>query len=231
MPVQFTDGAVDTSAPIAAAESGAGSGPQRLADGTVHRADLLAGHRGFKGSLWHEYRRLGGSTVVAGQTGREPDTVRIPVAHNRRTSRPGAPASIPTRWPRRAVLRAGPLAVAALLAGCGGGQVDPAVAGAGDAAIPSWAPGLFTVNSQRLGGPIVIDGQGYAVYRSDADAADPSRSACTGGCITTWPPLAAGDLGRLRVVGMDLGPGEPAGPARQYRAAHPLRLAAVQLHR
>ncbi|MFE0458170.1 Gfo/Idh/MocA family protein [Kitasatospora sp. NPDC058965] len=27
-----------------------------LADGTVHRADLLAGHPGFKESLWHEYR-------------------------------------------------------------------------------------------------------------------------------------------------------------------------------
>jgi predicted dehydrogenase len=27
----------------------------RLADGTVLRADLLAGHRGFKSSLWHEY--------------------------------------------------------------------------------------------------------------------------------------------------------------------------------
>ncbi len=29
-----------------------------LADGTVHRADLLAGHREFKGSLWHEYRGI-----------------------------------------------------------------------------------------------------------------------------------------------------------------------------
>lgn len=27
----------------------------RLADGTVHRADLLHGHPGFKQSLWHEY--------------------------------------------------------------------------------------------------------------------------------------------------------------------------------
>ncbi|WP_051970142.1 Gfo/Idh/MocA family protein [Kitasatospora azatica] len=29
-----------------------------LADGTVHRADLLAGHPGFKESLWHEYRGI-----------------------------------------------------------------------------------------------------------------------------------------------------------------------------
>ncbi|MCX2729647.1 Gfo/Idh/MocA family oxidoreductase [Saccharopolyspora sp. NFXS83] len=27
----------------------------RCADGTVHRADMLHGHRGFKASLWHEY--------------------------------------------------------------------------------------------------------------------------------------------------------------------------------
>ncbi|MDT0270793.1 Gfo/Idh/MocA family oxidoreductase [Streptomyces sp. DSM 44915] len=30
----------------------------RLADGTEHHADLLAGHQGFKSSLWHEYRAL-----------------------------------------------------------------------------------------------------------------------------------------------------------------------------
>ncbi|RMI37932.1 Gfo/Idh/MocA family protein [Streptomyces triticirhizae] len=30
----------------------------RLADGTEHHADLLAGHAGFKSSLWHEYRHL-----------------------------------------------------------------------------------------------------------------------------------------------------------------------------
>ena len=30
----------------------------RLADGTEHRADLLAGHHGFKASLWHEYRGI-----------------------------------------------------------------------------------------------------------------------------------------------------------------------------
>jgi predicted dehydrogenase len=29
-----------------------------LADGTVHRADLLAGHPGFKASLWHEYQGI-----------------------------------------------------------------------------------------------------------------------------------------------------------------------------
>ena len=27
-----------------------------LADGTRQAADMLAGHRGFKASLWHEYR-------------------------------------------------------------------------------------------------------------------------------------------------------------------------------
>ncbi len=30
----------------------------RLATGACHRADLLAGHHGFKASLWHEYEAL-----------------------------------------------------------------------------------------------------------------------------------------------------------------------------
>ncbi|WP_158074114.1 COG4315 family predicted lipoprotein [Micromonospora sp. CB01531] len=69
----------------------------------------------------------------------------------------------------------------------------------------SRAPGLFVVNSQRLGGPIVIDVRGYALYRSDADRASPSRSACVGECTATWLPVMAGELSRLRVVGMDRG--------------------------
>lgn len=41
----------------------------RLTDGTVRRADMLAGHEGFKASLWHEYAGVltdFGTTVDAG---------------------------------------------------------------------------------------------------------------------------------------------------------------------
>jgi predicted lipoprotein with Yx(FWY)xxD motif len=60
--------------------------------------------------------------------------------------------------------------------------------------------GLFSVVSATLG-PIVIDGQGFVLYRSDLDSAQPPRSACVGSCLTRWiPVVAAGDL---RMVGID----------------------------
>lgn len=48
----------------------------RLSDGTVHRADLLSGHQGFKASLWHEYRGVLAefTALCAGQrSGSEPE--------------------------------------------------------------------------------------------------------------------------------------------------------------
>ncbi|MER6714968.1 MULTISPECIES: Gfo/Idh/MocA family oxidoreductase [unclassified Streptomyces] len=47
----------------------------RLADGTVDRADMLAGHREFKGSLWHEYVGVlrDFTDVLAGRRANEPD--------------------------------------------------------------------------------------------------------------------------------------------------------------
>ncbi|MEU6117033.1 Gfo/Idh/MocA family oxidoreductase [Streptomyces sp. NPDC047117] len=38
----------------------------RLADGTVHRTDMLAGHTGFKASLWHEYEGILDGFAAAG---------------------------------------------------------------------------------------------------------------------------------------------------------------------
>jgi predicted lipoprotein with Yx(FWY)xxD motif len=40
-------------------------------------------------------------------------------------------------------------------------------------------------------GPIVIDGQGYTLYRFDEDEAHPSRATCSGSCATQWPPVLA----------------------------------------
>lgn len=47
----------------------------RLADGTVRRADLLAGHPEFKGSLWHEYEgvlRDFARAIAVGKAYRDP---------------------------------------------------------------------------------------------------------------------------------------------------------------
>ena len=35
----------------------------------------------------------------------------------------------------------------------------------------------------------MIDGLGWTLYRSDADSAKPSKSACTGTCADEWPPV------------------------------------------
>ena len=42
----------------------------RLADGTVHSADMLGGHHGFKQSLWHEYAGVLRDFSTAVRTGR-----------------------------------------------------------------------------------------------------------------------------------------------------------------
>ena len=65
---------------------------------------------------------------------------------------------------------------------------------------PAHAAGLFVAESRTLG-PIVIDGQGFVLYRYDADGANPPRSACVDACVADWLPVPATD--DLRVVGID----------------------------
>lgn len=60
--------------------------------------------------------------------------------------------------------------------------------------------GVFAVDSVTLG-PIVIDGQGFLVYRSDKDTPHPSTSTCLTNCLRTWLPLRAAP--DLRVTGID----------------------------
>ena len=38
-------------------------------------------------------------------------------------------------------------------------------------------------------GPVVLDGQGFTLYRFDRDSASPSHSNCTGSCLTAWLPV------------------------------------------
>jgi predicted lipoprotein with Yx(FWY)xxD motif len=101
--------------------------------------------------------------------------------------------------------RIGPVAVFALLttllAGCGSGQaaVPPTPASLpGRPSAPQAA--LFGISSDTLGW-IVIDAQGYVLYRSDLDSARPPRSACTGECANDWIPVPATDP--IRVEGID----------------------------
>jgi predicted lipoprotein with Yx(FWY)xxD motif len=48
---------------------------------------------------------------------------------------------------------------------------------------------VLSANSTAKLGTVVIDGLGWTLYRSDADSATPSKSACTGSCAEEWPPV------------------------------------------
>ncbi|MDG4763549.1 hypothetical protein O7632_05410 [Solwaraspora sp. WMMD406] len=59
---------------------------------------------------------------------------------------------------------------------------------------------LYAVSSRNLD-QIVIDAQGYVLYRSERDSADPSRSVCDPVCARSWLPVPC--QGEIRVEGID----------------------------
>ena len=63
-------------------------------------------------------------------------------------------------------------------------------------AIPAADPKpVTTVQLARspLLGDVVVDGEGYTLYRYDHDKASPSTSTCTDECAKTWLPVLASD--------------------------------------
>ena len=99
-------------------------------------------------------------------------------------------------------------ALAALLSGCAGGSgtttattsaaappasspaTSPAPASsaaASSAPAPAMAAELKVAESKL--GQIVVDGKGMSVYYFTKDTKDSGTSACTGGCLTAWPPV------------------------------------------
>ena len=63
---------------------------------------------------------------------------------------------------------------------------------AASAAAPSVAAGGTTVEAKEVGtaGTILVDGaSGMTVYIFTKDVKDSGTSACTGGCLETWPAL------------------------------------------
>jgi predicted lipoprotein with Yx(FWY)xxD motif len=87
------------------------------------------------------------------------------------------------------------LPVAVLAVACSSGQTPASP----ESAAPR-TPGLFVV-ADAAGQAMVIDGQGFVVYRFDGDSAEPPRSTCVAECARRWPPVlwSAG----LRLVGID----------------------------
>jgi len=51
-----------------------------------------------------------------------------------------------------------------------------------------WPAAVQAAQNPRLG-HIVIDGEGFTLYRFDEDTASPSTTTCYDECATTWPPV------------------------------------------
>lgn len=104
---------------------------------------------------------------------------------------------------RNRLLIVATIAVAALAAACsssGGATQAPAASASPAASTPaSQAPAAgATVEAKEVGSigtALVAGSNGMTVYTFTKDVKDSGKSACSGGCITTWPALtvAAGE--------------------------------------
>ena len=80
--------------------------------------------------------------------------------------------------------------------GYGGAPADPV------AATPQVGT-ILTANSTAKLGTVVVDGQGYTLYRFDKDSAKPPTSNCAGECAQQWPPVLATPGTPLTVEGVE----------------------------
>lgn len=93
-------------------------------------------------------------------------------------------------------LAIGGIALAVLLAGCSSGSGSPGSGGGSDDGygydMPSEASepasGALAVAETSLG-QVVVDGEGMTAYMYDKDTQGTDTSACTGPCLTQWPPI------------------------------------------
>jgi predicted lipoprotein with Yx(FWY)xxD motif len=96
-------------------------------------------------------------------------------------------------------------AVAAVLAlgACSAGPVTNAP-GAGLEAPPAAAaqPALTAKDVGDLG-KVVVDAEGYTLYRFDDDKANPPTTTCVDDCAKKWPPVVVDRTAKLRVDGVE----------------------------
>jgi len=62
---------------------------------------------------------------------------------------------------------------------------------------------ILSANSTAKLGTVVVDGQGYTLYRFDKDSAKPPTSNCAGECAQQWPPVLATPGTPLTVEGVE----------------------------
>ncbi|KZB81764.1 SCO0930 family lipoprotein [Amycolatopsis regifaucium] len=97
----------------------------------------------------------------------------------------------------------------ALLSACSGGTeatspaVAPAAAVAGAGGNAPAAKGETKVAVAEAGdlGQVLVDKDGFTLYRFDKDSAKPPKSNCDGDCAKAWPPVLAD--GDVRIEGVD----------------------------
>jgi len=65
---------------------------------------------------------------------------------------------------------------------------------------PRRHPALIARSTDRLG-PVVVDAEGYTLYRFDDDTG--GDATCTDACVSTWLPVTVDPAARLRVEGVD----------------------------
>lgn len=111
----------------------------------------------------------------------------------------------------RAILLVAPAAlVLAAAAACGSSSSpatttsSPPATSTGSGAGSSAGAALKVTDNRSLG-QIVTTGSGVTVYRYDADTNNPSKSNCTGGCASAWPPVLATGSGMPSVTGVSAG--------------------------
>ncbi|MEJ1179883.1 hypothetical protein ACFC25_16270 [Pseudarthrobacter sp. NPDC055928] len=94
------------------------------------------------------------------------------------------------------------LALVAALAGCGGSPgttsttaaatpsaTSPAPASPAATGSPTAAAAVDLRTATSSAGTIVVDAKGMSVYFFTKDVKDSGTSACTGACLTMWPPV------------------------------------------
>ena len=62
---------------------------------------------------------------------------------------------------------------------------------------------VLTANSTAQLGTVVVDGQGFTLYRFDKDSAKPPTSNCADDCAQKWPPVLATPGTPLTVEGVE----------------------------
>ncbi|MDQ6846818.1 MAG: hypothetical protein M3019_04440 [Candidatus Dormibacteraeota bacterium] len=78
------------------------------------------------------------------------------------------------------------------IAGCGGAAADTGAGttnGGGGAATPTASTTVAVATVTGHGSVLVSGSNGMTLYVFDQDTPGSNTSACTGGCVSTWPPL------------------------------------------